>query len=278
MTWLSEEQGVQSSRPVELYRFTLPTAVYLYTSHVVDVNYGDETYTAIGMERSTAEISPVDPMEVTIEMPIATALVQDIILGGKPPPERVDCTILRYQPNGGAAVQVAEGPVMGWPIRGRTAGLRVSNRMAEAIQTEIGGRRISTQCNHVLYDSRCSVSRTQFDWATTIVAIDGRTLELTDVGALPDDLHEDPWFVSGELTTVEGERRRVVAVSGVFVTIDAEYRTAEVGMGVTLYAGCDHSVQTCLDKFDNVINFGGHPGVPKSNPWLFGLRGDAEQG
>ena len=282
MTWLDDERSVQLSRPVELYRFTTPGAVFLYTSHVVDVIHGGETYTALPMGRGNVEISPVDPAQLAIKLPVSTGLVQHILLGGKPPPERIDCIVLRYQPTGGSTMQIAEGPVMGWPMRGRECELRVSNRMAEALQTEVGSRRISSQCNHGLYDARCRVDRLDFDWPTTITAIDGRVVSIDTIGALPDDYHLDDWFLGGEMVTAEGERRRIVHVVSdpvllsADVTLEAEFRTATVSMAVTLYAGCDHSVDTCLVKFDNVVHFGGHPGVPRSNPWLFGLRGDEE--
>jgi hypothetical protein len=39
-----------------------------------------------------------------------------------------------------------------------------------------------------------------------------------------------------------------------------------VGVSIRFYAGCDGSIYTCRDKFNNVVNFGGHPYVPKDNP------------
>lgn len=272
VTWLTLEQSIQQSRPVELYQFTLPTAVYLYTSHLRDVEYGGDTYTAIGMTRSTAEISPADPKELTIQLPVSTPLVQAMI-GNGVPPERIDVVLLRYQPNGGAAVQLADGPLTGLSVRGREATLRVSNRMAEALAVEAGGRRISSTCNHVLYDARCGVARTSFDVATTIATIDGRELTVASVGG-----NDDGYFVAGEIATADGERRMVVSQVGTAIRITAPFSSlATVGTSVTLYAGCDHSIQTCRDKFSNVVNFGGHPNVPSSNPWMFGLlRGDGD--
>lgn len=38
---------------------------------------------------------------------------------------------------------------------------------------------------------------------------------------------------------------------------------------VTLYPGCDGSRETCISKFNNYLNFGGHPFMPTSNPSMF---------
>jgi hypothetical protein len=40
----------------------------------------------------------------------------------------------------------------------------------------------------------------------------------------------------------------------------------EIGDGVVLYPGCDLSPATCKAKFDNYVNFIGHPFMPIANP------------
>ena len=44
-----------------------------------------------------------------------------------------------------------------------------------------------------------------------------------------------------------------------------------VGQDVDVFAGCDHTVDTCDQKFDNVINYGGWPYVPSKNPFESGI-------
>lgn len=39
----------------------------------------------------------------------------------------------------------------------------------------------------------------------------------------------------------------------------------QVGDELRLYPGCDKTLATCRDKFDNVINFRGEPFVPGSD-------------
>jgi hypothetical protein len=34
-----------------------------------------------------------------------------------------------------------------------------------------------------------------------------------------------------------------------------------------MYAGCDHLLATCRDRFSNVANFGGFPWIPQKNPF-----------
>ena len=41
---------------------------------------------------------------------------------------------------------------------------------------------------------------------------------------------------------------------------------------VSVYAGCDHTIATCLAKFANDINFGGCPYVPTKNIFITGVE------
>lgn len=45
----------------------------------------------------------------------------------------------------------------------------------------------------------------------------------------------------------------------------------EVGSGVQLTAGCDHSTSTCQSRFDNLDNYGGFPFIPTKNPFSTGI-------
>ena len=39
------------------------------------------------------------------------------------------------------------------------------------------------------------------------------------------------------------------------------------GETVSLYPGCDHTLQTCHGRFNNAENFGGFPWIPRRNPF-----------
>ncbi len=40
-----------------------------------------------------------------------------------------------------------------------------------------------------------------------------------------------------------------------------------VGVPVSVYPGCDHTLATCSAKFGNVARYGGFPYFPQKNPF-----------
>ena len=44
----------------------------------------------------------------------------------------------------------------------------------------------------------------------------------------------------------------------------------QVGDTFSIVAGCDHSLATCRDRFDNVLNFRGEPHAPVSDDVIRG--------
>jgi uncharacterized phage protein (TIGR02218 family) len=44
--------------------------------------------------------------------------------------------------------------------------------------------------------------------------------------------------------------------------------TIETGDRFTIVAGCDKSSKTCIEKFNNIINFRGEPDVPGTDKIL----------
>jgi uncharacterized phage protein (TIGR02218 family) len=52
------------------------------------------------------------------------------------------------------------------------------------------------------------------------------------------------------------------------VEITYEIPNFPVGGDVlSLYPGCDHSMATCISKFNNLVNYGGFPYMTQKNPW-----------
>jgi hypothetical protein len=61
-----------------------------------------------------------------------------------------------------------------------------------------------------------------------------------------------------------GQRRMVLNYSGSTLTPFTPFSSAIVaGVTYNLYPGCDYTWQTCKNRFNNVTNFFGFPGIPK---------------
>ena len=82
----------------------------------------------------------------------------------------------------------------------------------------------------------------------------------------------DGYYTGGMLRADDGTLSYIIAHVGSSITIQRlSYSLAEAiangfPFDVKLYPGCDHSRQTCNDKFDNLLNYGGFDFIPTKNP------------
>jgi uncharacterized phage protein (TIGR02218 family) len=76
----------------------------------------------------------------------------------------------------------------------------------------------------------------------------------------------DGYFVGGMLATTAGARM-IVGHAGIDLTLVAPMVGLTAGDAVQLYAGCDHTMAHCKDRFGNLDNFGGFPFIPVKNPF-----------
>jgi uncharacterized phage protein (TIGR02218 family) len=123
--------------------------------------------------------------------------------------------------------------------------------------------RYQINCNHRVFDSKCSLDASLYK-TTTAVMLDATKTQLTsaDFGA-----QVDGYFIGGKVT-FGIESRTVIAHTGSVVTLMYKFSELADGDTVDAFSGCNGRVETCRDKFNNVINFLGFPFIPVENPAL----------
>jgi uncharacterized phage protein (TIGR02218 family) len=126
----------------------------------------------------------------------------------------------------------------------------------------------------VLYDGQCRASQAVFEHQGTISALTGNSFTLTaapTLGGVPQsasgyfDGGIVAWDADG-LGTIE-QRAIERGTSATEFLIFGRSDGLEVGQAVKLYPGCDRRAQTCLDKFNNLVNYGGIPQMPGETPY-----------
>lgn len=260
MSYDSDEKSISDSAPVELYEFVLPTQTIRLTSGPVAITFAAQVYTPAALARTSVPVATqTSSTEVNVDLSLTSALTQAIVTGIIP--SKITVTIRRYQSVSAAAIILWTGYVADVRIKGGAATLRIASLYAELLETQISKAVLQRTCNHVLYDARCTVARGA-GVATTISSTTnaGRTLVVSTVsGAI------DSFYRHGEiLHPITGERRTVLEQVGTTVNIISPFPSG-ITNAYTLFAGCDHRVDTCKVKFANMINFGGHPILPVSN-------------
>lgn len=266
MTFLADETSVDKGQPIELYRFVGSLDVYTYTSGNRPITYNTELYRPVPMSRSEIKLGDVtERNELKVTVPITAKMVKDY--GFDIPPPELTLEIFRMHGATGAIQPWFKGNVVSITMEGNKASVAIPSIFSAYMSSEFPNVMYQSQCNHPLYSPGCGVDRE--DWR-----IDGIVDAIIDetkiiVSAAADQ--PDGWLKAGEIITAT-ERRLIVEHSGAELTLNYPLRALTPGMALIAYAGCDHSIQTCNDKFDNLVNFFGFPYTPSLNPFLVGLR------
>jgi uncharacterized phage protein (TIGR02218 family) len=113
-------------------------------------------------------------------------------------------------------------------------------------------------CQHVLYDAGCTLNAANFGTDGSVESADNGTIHWS--GATDNYTQGKLLFTSG---INNGLAFTVKTVSGNGLTLAYPMEDVpSIGDTFTVYFGCDHSMGTCRDKFNNLQNFRGFPFIP----------------
>jgi uncharacterized phage protein (TIGR02218 family) len=246
--------------------------VFGFTDNSRNVVYSGVTYEAAtghtpSNVRTSADFA-VDNLEVESVLDSATITVADIEAGLWDYAE-VTIMIVNY-------LSLADGHMTlrrGWlgNVRtGRSSFVAELRGMLQPLQQVIG-RAFTAGCNADLGDSRCGIVLGSYTIAGTVTAVtDRRTF--VDSG----QASSSGYFDGGLLTWTSGDNDtysmevKTFAAGGAFVLQQPMPNDVQIGDTFQVYAGCDKSLATCRDKFDNVVNFRGFPYVPGQDRMVAG--------
>ena len=267
------EKSTQDSRPRDLYQLTIGNQTYYLTSGVRSVSYGGHLWAAYQISRGTAPVADEGgtPKQLEITLPMSHPLCQRYMAQGTPPKI---CTVVIYrlQVDAGTAILLWSGDVVSLKFDQHMATLLVTPTASRLLGRRLPTVTASRSCGHALYDGMCNLNRDSFKVTTTVIQVDGRKVKV-DIGSS----HANPWSVFGDVYhPSSGERMDIVAQQDlgppstvVWLTMQAPIVGLNTGDSVEVSPGCDHTIQTCLSKFNNKDNFGGMPQLPSTNPFMW---------
>jgi uncharacterized phage protein (TIGR02218 family) len=163
----------------------------------------------------------------------------------------------------GTIGKVSQG-LIGFTAEVLTAGARLQQQ--PLLQTHSPG------CRFRLGDARCGIdlgALTETGAVTGVAIPDAQRAASRRIFADTSRGEADGTFEHGILTWTSGanagaasEVKSFVQATGVFILWQAMLHPIAPGDAYEVTPGCDLSTQTCKDKFDNLVNFGGFPDVP----------------
>jgi uncharacterized phage protein (TIGR02218 family) len=261
MTYDTIERSHQSGAPVELYLFARGEQVWRYTSADTDVSRAAETWTSTVLQRTAIETNPEQSRNaITVTAPRDFAVADLFRITA--PTDVVSLTVYRYHRGDADTAVIWMGRVLNVQWQGAQA--RLSCEPISISFGRTGLRRLyQTSCPHVLYGSGCRLNKADFARVCEVDAISGYTLTVDGL----DAMSYAGGFVEWDVGDSNIERRFIRSFSGLVLTLAQPFQGLEVGNSVTVYPGCNHTMQICNDDFDNLVNYGGMPFIPSKNPF-----------
>lgn len=260
MSYAAREASVFEGQPVELYRFTAGLQVWTYTSAEAEHLYNAERYRPAQVERDGVELSDeLARAQLRITLPRDNPV--PLLWRAGPPDGLVGLTIFRFHlgtPSDVATVWKGRVAAVEW--QGSEAAL-TGEPVYSSLARPMLRQRFQRLCRHALYDGGCGLARELWADVATVSSVSG------DLVSIATTSRPSGWFTGGYVQRANGQRRMIRAHSGVSLTLLSAAPGLTPGEAVQLFAGCDHTHDTCDTKFSNANNFGGFPFVPNKNPF-----------
>ena len=135
-----------------------------------------------------------------------------------------------------------------------------------------GLRRVyQVACPHVLYGKSCSASSAPFNTSGVLTDVSGTSITSPALIRTGDATFDPAYFTGGFVEFQNGahvDRRFITSYDSATGTLglNLPFSDLVVGDTVTAFAGCNHTVESCNGKFNNLLNYGGYPFIPNKNP------------
>lgn len=266
MTYDAQEISAYEGEPVEIYQFDREgVQLWRYTSADRDLIIEGNVYLAAPVKRNNVEASQdVERTSLKITMPADADFPEQFI--ASPPTDRIMATVRRYHHTDPTAelTFVWVGRVINVENKEHEAIISCESCISSLKRPTL--RRVyQTTCPHVLYGDQCKVSKVAFGAVATLQSgSSGVTLISSTFAA------QATGYYTGGYVEIEIEsklnRAFITKHIGSAITTGLPLQGAAVGLAVTVYPGCNHSLITCQDKFNNILNYGGFPYIPVKNP------------
>ncbi len=240
---------------IELYRFYAGNKEWRYTNSQEDVIFNNKVYKAIPISRSEFQHT-VKKNTIKIRMPYD--IEPAILFKGFQIAHSLWLDIVRF-PEG---LYIFVGKAVGCKIKLEKA---IAELTVASLQTVFSGqipRRVfSRTCTWNLYDENCGVNKNDYRISikSNEVSVTGTSLSHPAIASKPDQ-----WFTGGYVECGY-ETSFILQHTGSTVKLMYPLQTISENQYIHLYAGCNKTKDTCRNKFNNEINFGGFPFIPSEN-------------
>lgn len=268
MTYQSIDASRHAGEPFELYLFYRSGKSWAYTSSHRTITFDGTAYRPSVIQRDDFELSD-ESSSATVQVHLSRklAVVPQFMAGMPPTP--VWLRIYRGHEGDPEAevVSLFHGQVTTFQRKGGEVRLGCAS-VQSAMEKRIPRMTVQQMCNHALYDPACGVRADEYaiDGEISHIAANSGRITIPQLVGKKDD-----YYTAGiVLFPASGDRAFIVRHLGASNQVELLNHPpgqVVVGAPVTVYAGCDRSVDTCRERFGNLANFMGFPFLPARNPF-----------
>ena len=250
-------------RVIELYRIAVDDSsdgtLFHFSNGDEDYVHDGDTYEPATIGRADmVQGSEINRQNVQIRVPYDNP-VAAVYLAGTPD---VVATVTIFRVEDATVLTYWKGRIAATRATGQQMVLECESVFTSMRRT--GARaRYQVQCRHALYGTACGVDKDTYATLAIVATVDGTTLTVT--GA---DAQADGYWVGG-MIAFNGIFRFIVSHTGTTIKLWRELPDVAGTDAVTLYPGCNRTLEQCNERFDNAVNHGGFPWLPNSNPFQF---------
>jgi uncharacterized phage protein (TIGR02218 family) len=268
VTFEQYENSEESGRPIEIFHFSIGLENFYYTSAEDTITYGGNQYVTRQITRTSVKES-VEGGKARLEVTLPT---DDLVCSryvGIVEPSPMYLNVIRFHRQ-----DLLDGRVV-WT--GRLTTVKYQKNGTRAQMTFIPSESVYSRaiphykyqalCNHVLYDDGCGIDPDSYKFTGTATGASGSNVTVTGLQA-----SKGADWAKGGKCTVNGVDRLILDQSGDVLSLSLPFGDDPDGQTIDVFAGCDHQVTTCGNKFGNAVNYGGFPFVPTKNPFQVGVR------
>lgn len=259
--------NADSTQIQELFKFQAYGTTFYFTSSDEDIIYEGNTYESVpGLTRNNLKRTfSIDDARLDLIFPISNNFAKRTLTIRPEERFRVDLIWRVYNQTEEYFLERYSSLVYGSLYRQSTETITLSSIHNVFAGSPYNTAYILKSCRHNLYNRDCKVTRENFEVQATLLEIPTNTITHPIFSE-----KEDQWYKAGYILVNDFIFREIINHVGDTITLDSEIRNfdtfAIVGSPFKAYAGCDHSIETCKNKFNNNFNYGGFPDLPLRDP------------
>lgn len=267
MAFKDFESSAWGGRPDEFFVFSIVGGdTYRYTSARLPLTYQGFEYAPKAIDRGNftfkKDFSGDDTFDINVQADLDILSNFKIIV-----PRRTMLVTVYRRHRGDSDLNVYPiffGRVRGASWEGAKATLSCDSMYA---MTKRGGLNIwyQVQCNHFVYDAGCGLQKTDWRVVGPLQSLSGTKVQCAAFASKPNG-----WFKYGFIEVGNGAYF-IVDHAGDTCTVLNAIEGVPIGTMITAYAGCDRSLDTCWDKFNNGLNHLGFKWSPADNVFVDGI-------